>query len=163
MIAILKAQERKTHIAVHILQMFDPSIVPLIEGPGINRAYNAISLIHFAHRMFGALHIYFDPTEEKHTYMIRSWNPAIGLMFKLPIKRAIRLAPNRDIDPPSPDLLAIHRAVGQILHLSGAGDYIDDILRDMETVHVIAEDGSTDLGSYVSAHLGGWAEVSALG
>lgn len=50
-----------------------------------------------------------------------------------------------------------HGVIGRILYLSGAGDYIDDILRDMEEMH-IKEDGSTELGHYVRLRLGGWLD-----
>jgi HNH endonuclease len=164
-IAMLKAQDPKIQVAIYILDMFDPGIAHLIDGPGIDRPYNAISLTATTHSIFGSLEIYFDPTEEKHTYIIRSWSEAAGLIMNpaLPIRRILRLDPDCAIDPPSRRLLAIHRAIGQILHLSAADWYIDDILHDREWVRVIAEDGSADLGSYVSARLGGWAEVSAVG
>jgi hypothetical protein len=61
------------------------------------------------------------------------------------------------IDPPSLRFLAIHRAIGRILNLSGAGDYIDCILRDMDEVG-IKENGSTELGQYISLKLGGWLD-----
>jgi hypothetical protein len=36
------------------------------------------------------------------------------------------------IDPPSPQLLAVHSAIAQILHLSAAGRYIDNILENLD-------------------------------
>ena len=75
----------------------------------------------------------------------------------LPVTRTLYLAPERTIDPPSPRLLAIHHAIARILYLSGAGDYIDSVIRDMEEV-VIREDGSTELGWYVGLKIGGWLE-----
>jgi hypothetical protein len=48
------------------------------------------------------------------------------------------------IDLPSERLLAIHYAIVHILHLSGAGEYIDRILRDMEE-GIVRADGSTQL------------------
>lgn len=44
-----------------------------------------------------------------------------------------------------PRLLAVHSAMVQILHLSGAGCHIDKILEDLDRNDVIA-DGSTELG-----------------
>src|SRR2546423_3414262 len=55
---------------------------------------------------------------------------------------------NRTIDPPSPRLLAIHRAIGRILHLSGAGVYVERLLRDVDGMD-IQEDGSTHIGYLV--------------
>ena len=142
--------------------MFDPGISHLLQGPGIDRTYNAITLTATVHQFFGGFDLFFEPTDEKHSYVIRAWGE-IGSLVEppLPIRRELRLDPDRAIDPPAPRLLAIHRAVGQILHLSAAGDYIDDILRALEETWAIAEDGSSDLGSYLNARLGGWAQVSA--
>jgi hypothetical protein len=52
----------------------------------------------------------------------------------LPVTRTLYLTPDHTIDPPSLRLLAIHRAIGRNLNLSGAGDSIDHILRDMDEV-----------------------------
>lgn len=49
------------------------------------------------------------------------------------------------IDPPSVQLLAVHRAICPILHLSAAGNYINSTLRDMDDGTVQAN-GSTRLG-----------------
>lgn len=68
-----------------------------------------------------------------------------------------RSAPNRNIDPPSPRLLAIHRAVSHILHLSAAGEYMDKILADMED-SLVRADGSAELGRLVQLGLFGWTQ-----
>jgi hypothetical protein len=44
---------------------------------------------------------------------------------------------------PSPDLLALHAACAQVAHLSGAGEYVDRILEDMEQIDVLAHDGTS--------------------
>ncbi|KAK4170895.1 hypothetical protein QBC36DRAFT_369302 [Triangularia setosa] len=56
------------------------------------------------------------------------------------------------IDPPSERLLGLHSAIGHILYLSGAGEYINVILKNMED-GVVREDGSTQLGALVNAAL----------
>jgi hypothetical protein len=47
----------------------------------------------------------------------------------LPVIRTLTLSPNCTIDPPSQRLLAVHRTIAFIIKLSGAGSYIEDILR----------------------------------
>ncbi|GIC94148.1 uncharacterized protein Aud_010643 [Aspergillus udagawae] len=74
---------------------------------------------------------------------------------------------HRSIDPPFRELLAIHRAIGRILHLSAAGDYIDEFLRDMEEMEggEVMANGSTRLEDYVLFKLAGtcWLdETSAV-
>jgi len=73
----------------------------------------------------------------------------------LPLIRTLYLARNRDIDPPSPRLLGVHSAIAHILHLSGAGEYIDRLLDDAEDNGVRA-DGSTELGRLISLGLRRW-------
>ena len=44
---------------------------------------------------------------------------------------------------PSPELLALHAACAKVAHLSGAGEYVDRILEDMEQIDVLAYDGTS--------------------
>ena len=74
-----------------------------------------------------------------------------------PITRTFYLTDDRSIDPPSPRLLAVHRAIAHILRLSGAGEYIDRLLRDMDEQGIQA-DGSTELDRLVRLSLGGWRD-----
>ncbi|KMP05743.1 hypothetical protein CIRG_05424 [Coccidioides immitis RMSCC 2394] len=151
-------QSKKNALA--ILRMFDPSAIHLIEGSDIDHSTNAISLTLGLHQFFGDFKFYFeemDPTTyPQHTYRIDSkkTNP-FARPEGLPVTRTLFLSPHHTIDPPSRKLLAIHRAICVILHLSGAGEYIDRIMRDMEEVHV-RSDGSTELGRIVSLKLGSW-------
>ena len=137
--------------------MFDPGIVHLIDGPDIDRPTNAITLTQYFHKRFGDFEVYFEPiTQTPHTYKIipiRSHN--ILRQAILPVTRTLRLTDNHNIDPPSGRLLAIHRAIALILHLSAAGSYIDDILRDLDELDV-KSDGSTELGRLIGLRLGGW-------
>jgi hypothetical protein len=58
-------------------------------------------------------------------------------------------------------LLAIHRACCLILYISGAGTYIDKVLRDMEKLGV-KSDGTTELGSLVSLKLHNFSEQARV-
>jgi hypothetical protein len=138
--------------------MFDPGVIRLIEGPDIDRPTNAVTLTQSLHQQFGDFEVYFEATTEPHTYHIDSVH-ALSLVRHpiLPVTRTLLLTPDHTIDPPSPRLLAIHRAIARILNLSGAGDYIDRILRDLEEVE-IKWDGSTKLEPTLSLMLGGWVD-----
>lgn len=59
------------------------------------------------------------------------------------------------IPPPDPYLLRIYTAFARVLHVSGVGDYVDIIEREMiETdSEVIREDGKTDVGLLISSRL----------
>jgi hypothetical protein len=141
--------------------MFDMGVAHLIEATEIDRPRNALTLTHSFHQFFGDFQVYFEPDpddQRPHTYRIASFLPAPILRDRpLPITRTLHLTDNRTIDPPSHRLLAIYCAIAHILHLSAAGEYIDQILRDAEKLGV-QEDGSTELGRLVHLGLGGWVD-----
>jgi hypothetical protein len=140
--------------------MFDHGVGHLIEGVNIDRPLNALTLTMNMHDLFGSFRIYFEPVPqaEPHTYRVESFLEPIFTGGLLPVTRTLFLTNDRTIDPPSPRLLAIHRAIARILHLSAAGGYIDDILRGMRDAgeQGVQADGSTDLGRLV--HLGLWLD-----
>ncbi|KMP01637.1 hypothetical protein CISG_01121 [Coccidioides immitis RMSCC 3703] len=153
------SESRKTALA--ILNMFDPGVIHLIEGPNIDHPSNALTLTAEAHRSFGNFQISFEAMDTsihpKHTYKIHSSDDGASLFFNLPAIRTLLLSTNHTIDPPSPKLLAIHRAIAVILHLSAAGEHIDQIIRHIEEVW-FRSDGSAELGHIVSLKLGGWLD-----
>jgi hypothetical protein len=136
--------------------MFDVGVAELIQGPEIDRPRNALTLTHGFHQWFGDFQVFFEPVPGgDHTYTIRTL-VSEDYFFRrpaLPITRELYLTPERTIEPPSRRLLAVHCAIARILHLSGAGEYIDKIFRDMEE-HGVQADGSTPLGRLVSLAIG---------
>jgi hypothetical protein len=146
-------------MALKILNMFDPGVVHLIDGSNIDRPTNAITLTAKFHQLFGDFQIYFKPTTETlHTYKIISMQSHSLLLLRdpiFPVTRTLQLTGDHNIDPPSRRLFAIHRAIALILHLSAAGGYINDILRDLDELDV-KNDGSTKLGRLIELRLGGW-------
>lgn len=139
--------------------MFDPGIIHLIEYPKIDSPMNALTLTLDYHRLFGEFQIYFEPTGMPYEYRIDSTERIPFLRDPLfPITRTLSLNPNRTIDPPSPRFLGVHRAISRIMNLSGAGEYIDRVLEDLEKPSV-KEDGSTHLGEIMKLRLGGWSST----
>ncbi|KAI1119422.1 hypothetical protein F5Y14DRAFT_395245 [Nemania sp. NC0429] len=146
--------------ALAILNMFDDGITHLIEGTDIDRPRNALTLAHSMHLFFGGFQVFFEPVSpvDSHTYRICSFLPGFVQRNQgLPVTRTLYLSHNRTIDPPSPRLLALHRAIAYILHLSAAGEYIDKLLRDMDG-HAVLADGSTELDRLVRLGLRGWLD-----
>ena len=139
--------------------MFDPGIIHQVEGVNIDRPYNALTLTHDLHQRFGDLTIYFEPVPNAvapHTYFIQQTASYPFLRRpKLPLTRTLFTTLDRTIDPPSSRLLAIHRACSLILHLSGAGEFVNKIIRDMDEI-AVESDGTTGLGSLVSLGLREW-------
>ncbi|TGJ83076.1 hypothetical protein E0Z10_g5688 [Xylaria hypoxylon] len=134
--------------ALAVLNMFDNGVTCLIEGTDIDRPRNALTLTHTFHGLFGDFKVFFEPIQDEqqpHTYRVDSFLPlTISRHLGLPITRTFYLTDTRTIDPPSPRLLAVHRAIAHILHLSAAGEYIDKLLREMDEQGILA-DGSTDI------------------
>ncbi len=137
--------------------MFDHGVVDLIGGIDIDRPRNAITMTHNLHRFFGDFEVFFEPVagQPPHTYQIRSFLPPGIVQGLLPVTRTLFLTKSRSIDPPLPRLLALHRAIAHILHLSAAGSYINKIPEHMEE-KAIRADGSTELSHVVTLKLGGW-------
>ncbi|KKK23942.1 hypothetical protein P175DRAFT_0438077 [Aspergillus ochraceoroseus IBT 24754] len=160
-----KLTERK-HIAHKILKMFNPTALHLISGTDIDRPMNALTLTHDLHRLFGNFEVAFEPAQNQaHTYRIDYMKTKrIWRAYKLPVTRKLYVTPDRNIEPPSPQLLEIHRAIGHILHLSAAGEYIDRVIQDMENLQVgpVCSDGSSRIGEYINYRLAsqlGWTHV----
>ncbi|KAJ4310977.1 hypothetical protein N0V84_010675 [Fusarium piperis] len=138
-----------------ILNMIDSGAAFLVEGTNIDRPHNAITLTSSLHELFGEFQVFFEPIDQRaHTYRIDTFLEPELVGGLLPITRTLHFTETQGIDPPSPRLLAIHSAIAYVLHLSGAGDYIERILRDIEE-YGIREDGSTELGRLVNLRLNG--------
>jgi hypothetical protein len=137
--------------------MFNPGAIHLIDGIDIDRPINALTLTHDLHRLFGNFEIAFEPVGiQPHTYKVDYVeSDRMGRVEKLPVTVSLFLTPDRSVDPPSPQLLAIHSAIGRILHLSAAGEYINDYIRDLEEMKggEVMHDGSTRLDDYVRLRL----------
>ncbi|KKZ62157.1 hypothetical protein EMCG_00472 [[Emmonsia] crescens] len=153
------SESKKT--ALLVLNMFDPGVVPLIEGPNIDHSINAVTLSKSAHALFGLFKLSFEVMDSfshpQNTYAIHSSNQWFSCLYNLPVTRTLLLSPNHTIDPPSAKLLALHRAISIIIELSAAGEYMDQILRDMEEAWV-RSDGSAEIGRIVSLKIGGWLD-----
>ena len=142
-----------------ILDMFDPGDVGTIDGHDIDRPRNALAIGLQEHKDFGDLLMFLEhmPNEESdHRYMVKR--------FRDPEARGVpeggdiivlRQSPDRSVDMPSQRLLAIHRACVCILHLSAAGDYIEDVLHDYDEGKIRA-DGSAQVGNMIAMRLGLW-------
>ena len=139
--------------------MFDYGVVHLIDGVDIDRPRNALTLAHSYHTLFGSFGVFFDAVPGQYnTYRIQSFlQPLVSATMGFPVTRTLFVTETRTIDPPSPRLLAVHRAIAHILHLSAAGEYIERLLRDMED-NVVRSDGTSELGRMVGLGLGGWLD-----
>lgn len=153
-----RLQNPSKQAALAILNMFDTGVLHLIDGTDIDRPRNAVTLTAFLHTLFDDFQVFFEPIpdEKPHTYRIETfYDRRLMRNLSFLMTRTLYLTDDRLIDPPSPRLLAVHRAIAYILRLSGAGEYIDNIIRDCEEESIRA-DGSTDLDRILRLSLGGW-------
>ncbi|KAI9369317.1 hypothetical protein BJX61DRAFT_519996 [Aspergillus egyptiacus] len=134
-------------MAYQILRMFDPDVVGSINGVGIDRPFNAMTLTHRCHTLFGKFKIVFDEMGGQE-YKIHTANKKNDKM-----EPVVRTLVARDgVEPVARGLLAIHRAIATILHLSAAGEYIEKLIRDNEDMEgggVLSPNGSTSIGDYI--------------
>ncbi|GIJ82631.1 hypothetical protein Asppvi_001140 [Aspergillus pseudoviridinutans] len=65
-------------------------------------------------------------------------------------KKIVTFTKQSDSELPSRALLETHAAIAEILHASGQGEQIDELLYDWDTLRCLASDGSTDLQSLLS-------------
>lgn len=138
--------------------MFDTGVVHLIDGTDIDQPRNAVTLTAFLHTLFADFQVFFEPfpDERPHTYRIETfYDRRLMRNLSFPVTQTLYLTDDRLIDPPSPRLLAVHRAIAYILRLSGAGEYIDNLLRDIDEQGIQA-DGSTELDRMLRLSLAGW-------
>lgn len=137
-------------MAHKILNMFNPTATALISGTDIDRPMNALTLTQDLHTLFGRFEILFEcvgPHTYKIDYVKRD---RLLRIVKLPVTRTLYLTPDRNIDPPSVDLLNIQHAIAKTLHLSAAGNFIDKFLRDMEMEGgQVMSDGTSRTYDYV--------------
>jgi hypothetical protein len=151
-------QADSKQMAYRILKMFNPSAIHLINGVGIDRPMNALTLTHDLHKLFGNFDIAFEPAGSRsHTYKIDYVETdRMGRVERLPVTLTLYLTPDRSIDPPSPQLLKFMLLLDTSFLLSAGGDYIDDFLRDIEEMEAgdVMPNGSTRLDDYVWFRLG---------
>ncbi|KAG2012322.1 hypothetical protein CC2G_012350 [Coprinopsis cinerea AmutBmut pab1-1] len=129
-----------------ILEKFGyTSILDELQGPNVHRLENVMTLDPNIQGAFHMLRLWFapsrDPNAEPNTYELEASEPFI-------IKHFPKIVRFQSSDPenlplPSPRYLEIHAAFARIAHFSGATDYIDRIMRDLEDKTVLANDGSS--------------------
>jgi hypothetical protein len=72
-------------------------------------------------------------------YALRARYP--GTLHSLPA--TVTFIAQADLPLPEPRYLALHAACAKVAHLSGAGECIDAVNRDIDTTLVLAKDGSS--------------------
>ncbi|KAJ9388363.1 hypothetical protein DTO063F5_2694 [Paecilomyces variotii] len=117
----------------------------------INECRNAMTLHHGLHRNFGKFRIALDPTEKENEYNILQFRATATAKRFLPANNKILFTQHDSrYAMPSPELLRIHAIIAKVLRASGQAEYIDKILQDRDNTGVLATDGSSNVGAFLS-------------
>ncbi|PPQ69947.1 hypothetical protein CVT25_001991 [Psilocybe cyanescens] len=116
-----------------------------LDGPGLHRLENVMTMDASVHLFFDNLEIWFERNENDpiHHYRLETVEPF--LIAGLPRQIEFTTPDPDQLPLPDPRYLALHAACARVAHLSGAGEYIAKILRDLPAVGVLAEDGGSDV------------------
>ncbi|KAI0363225.1 hypothetical protein BV20DRAFT_907939, partial [Pilatotrama ljubarskyi] len=111
-------------------------------GSRLHRLENIMTLDLPIHMRFDDLKVWFDAVpDQPHCYNV-CHPPRTASIFVATLPRRVQFVSHRaDLPVPNPRYLNVHATCCRIAHMSGAADYIDRILRDMEEAKVLAEDG----------------------
>lgn len=129
----------------------------MLQPKHINNSANLMTLSQEAHSSFGAFELAFDPTGEPNEYEIFTF-PGYPTILDLHMpqpnmygKRIIKFTSYSDAELPSSVVLQIHATLSKILHASGMGKHIDDVMRERDRIRGLSSDGSTDISRLLFA------------
>ncbi|KAF5387950.1 hypothetical protein D9615_000667 [Tricholomella constricta] len=121
-------------------------IKPIAElnGANIHRLENILTLSLEFHSLFDKLEIWLErnPNDPPHQYTIASTDPGYTQSLQNPVTLITHDAETHPL--PDHRYLALHAACARVAHLSGASEYIMQVLRELEHIGVLAYDGSSD-------------------
>ncbi|KAK0438225.1 hypothetical protein EV421DRAFT_1906766 [Armillaria borealis] len=144
--------------AAAVVQRFASiSIVEELNQNNIHRAENTFTITPDYHSALDELRISLHPIEsdDNNTYEIHTYPPNRNAVYGLPDQVTLTDATGGQIPLPSRRYFQLHDACAKIAHLSGAGEIVERLFRDVEDVKVLAEDGGSQhlLSLALSSHL----------
>ncbi|KAJ5668697.1 hypothetical protein N7462_009767 [Penicillium macrosclerotiorum] len=151
-------RHQKSQIWVNILRFF-PALSRRLERQHgnldedfncINKEENMIMMVAPLHVEFGKFHFILEQTASENRYTVKRFNNFAKLCEIFLSETVSFSSHNTSYALPSPELIALHAAVGNILHASGQAEKIEKLLRDLADTRTIAWDGSTNLGALLS-------------
>ncbi|KAF9043578.1 hypothetical protein BDZ89DRAFT_1059481 [Hymenopellis radicata] len=129
----------------------------LAEANGVHSLANLLCLLTSVHANFDDLAVWFEPTSKEHEYTVHTaysiattyghWQDNVTFSVFPHRHKAFR---NAELPLPDPKLLTLHGICARVAHMSGAVEYFDEIDRDMESLMVLASDGSTSTAFFES-------------
>ncbi|PBL00206.1 hypothetical protein ARMGADRAFT_1072583 [Armillaria gallica] len=134
------------------------SVAEELNRNNIHRAENTFTISAGLRMTFEGLRVSLHPTEPDednlNTYKIQTYPSYLKIDYGLPDQVTLTDATGGKIPLPSRRYFQLHDACAKIFHLSGAGDVVEQVFRDIQNVNVLAEDGG-------SHNLLSWALLSS--
>ncbi|KAG8944193.1 hypothetical protein FRC03_002148 [Tulasnella sp. 419] len=123
-----------------VLDRFGGVFFEELDGENVHRLENIMTMDPIVHGKFDSLNLWLEATETTNCYRVNARHPAI--LSDLP---AITTFTSTDplLPLPSSRYLGIHAACARVAHLSATGKYVEDVLRDLEELPVLAADGTS--------------------
>jgi len=122
-----------------ILAFCSEPVVQYVLTVDINDPRNAVLLSEREHKRFGKMKLVFDPigpNQYRPLRLLRSVNPDGVTIEYFPTDQVVTFSSGvyegRLVPPPDPILLAVHCALGKILHASGMAEVTDELERKDE-------------------------------
>jgi hypothetical protein len=117
---------------------------PLCEpAPSFYHVDNLLTLDDDAADEFRSLNVWLEATGREGEYQIITWNPSTLGASRRQTTVAFSTADPGARPVPSVHYLRLHAACARVAHKSGAAVYIEALARDLATLSVLAEDGSS--------------------
>ncbi|KAJ7364853.1 hypothetical protein DFH08DRAFT_840151 [Mycena albidolilacea] len=142
--------------AMAILEMFGLNAqAESLVGRNVHKHFNILTMRSDLHHLFDHLTFWLEEViGEKNTYKVCSVRDKVRTLPSPPPERVtFKVDPKLEAECwaagkeppalPSPALLAIRAACSRVVHMSGAAEQIDQILRDLEDISVMADDGGS--------------------
>jgi hypothetical protein len=146
-------EQQGLNIIWEAIYRYFPSVRSCLGVADVNREENIITVFAPLHNQFGTFRFVLEKTETYNRYYIKTFREFSNRFLPwLPCDGFITLRSYDGRYPlPDPNLLALHTAIGNILHATGSSERIEKILRDFEGASGgLAPDGSTNISALLS-------------
>ncbi|QRW03504.1 HNH endonuclease [Ceratobasidium sp. AG-Ba] len=142
--SLSKEGERSSKIWTTLENFSGMNLLTKLSGDNINWLGNMLTLSADEHRCFGQMNGWLESVKgSPNTYVICGTLPYVG---GLSDGAVVTFTTTDDLlELPDPRLIAIHTACAKIYRIKAAAEHVDRILRDLEELPVLREDGSSDV------------------
>jgi hypothetical protein len=151
-----RKDERLRHAQIwHCLYRYFPTISDLFHRTeeDINRIDNVMMLWAVLHKEFGRFSLILEDTNVSGRYRVKTFSQFRNTILRSHMPEFVILASHDHRYPvPNKFLLAVHAAIGNILHATGRGELIAKTMKHPGDSggHALAKDGSTNVEELLS-------------